>query len=95
MDWSAYAKGILDTVIYCLVGILMMGIGIFLVCLIAPFSVKKEIEDDQNISLGLVMGAIIIGISIIVAGVVSSPGADYQVKKVQSKTAVATELKKE
>jgi uncharacterized membrane protein YjfL (UPF0719 family) len=95
MDWSAYAKGILDTVIYCLVGILMMGIGIFLVCLVAPFSVKKEIEDDQNVSLGLVMGAIIIGIAIIVAGVLSSPGGDYLTKKVQGSTGSVTELKKE
>ena len=95
MDWSAYAKGILDTAIYSLVGIVMMGIGIFLVCLIAPFSVKKEIEDDQNISLGILMGAIIIGISIIVAGVVSSPGGDYLAKKVTPKTGAATELKQE
>ncbi len=95
MDWTAYAKGILDTAIYCLVGIMMMGIGIFLVCLIAPFSVKKEIEDDQNMSLGLVMGAIIIGISIIVAGVVSSPASDYMSKKIQPKSEAGTELKKE
>jgi hypothetical protein len=59
----------------------MMGIGILLFILIAPFSVKKEIEDDQNISLGLMMGAVIIGIAIIIAGVLMSPGSDSSKKK--------------
>jgi uncharacterized membrane protein YjfL (UPF0719 family) len=81
MDWGSLLHGIIDTAIYSLVGIIMMGIGIFLVILISPFSVKKEIEDDQNMSLGLIMGAIIIGISIIIAGVLMSPGSDGSKKK--------------
>jgi putative membrane protein len=76
MDWGSLLHGILDTAIYSLVGIIMMGIGIFLVILLSPFSVKKEIEDDQNTSLGIIIGAIIIGISIIIAGVLMSPGSD-------------------
>jgi putative membrane protein len=75
--------GILDTAIYSLVGIIMMGIGILLVILFTPFSVKKEIEDDQNTSLGIIIGAVILGIAIIIAGVVSSPGGDYKQKKNQ------------
>jgi uncharacterized membrane protein YjfL (UPF0719 family) len=39
---------------------------------IVPFSVRKEIEEDQNTSLGIIMGSIIIGISIIIAAAVAS-----------------------
>jgi len=78
MDWATLLHGILDTAIYSLVGIIMMGIGIGLVILFTPFSVKKEIEDDQNISLGIIIGAVILGIAIIIAGVVSSPSSDYR-----------------
>jgi len=85
--------GILDTAIYSLVGIIMMGIGIFLVILISPFSVKKEIEDDQNVALGIIMGAIIIGISIIIAGVLMAPGGDYLKKKISAGTEVKVEAK--
>jgi putative membrane protein len=81
MDWGSLLHGVIDTAIYSFVGIVMMGIGILLFILIAPFSVKKEIEDDQNISLGLMMGAVIIGIAIIIAGVLMSPGSDYAKKK--------------
>jgi putative membrane protein len=93
MDWGNLLHGILDTAIYSLVGIIMMGIGIFLVILISPFSVKKEIEDDQNTALGIIMGAIIIGISIIIAGVLMSPGGDYMKKKTGTNPEVKVEEK--
>ena len=32
-----------------------------------PFSVTKEIEEDQNTALAIIMGAVIIGMSIIIA----------------------------
>lgn len=75
MDWNTILMGILDTVIYSVVGIIMMAIGFFLINLVTPFSVKKEIEDDQNTSLGIIIGAVIIGISIIIAAVISSPSS--------------------
>lgn len=73
MDVSILLKGLLDTVIYSVVGIILMAAGFFLINLITPFSVKKEIEEDQNTSLGIIIGAVIIGIAIIVAAVISSP----------------------
>ena len=85
MDWGNLLKGVIDTVVYCLVGMGLMGIGIGLVILISPFSVKKEIEDDQNTSLGIIMGAIIIGIAIIISGVLSSPSSDFVRKKTENK----------
>lgn len=79
MNWGQLLYGIIDTAIYSLVGILMMGIGFLIINFFTPFSVKKEIEDDQNTSLGIIIGAVIIGISIIIASVISSPtGADLK-----------------
>ncbi len=73
MEMSGVLYGIVDTIIYSLVGIFLMGVGYSLIKMLSPFSIKKEIEDDQNISLGIIIGAVIIGISIIVASVVGSP----------------------
>ncbi|HPJ38365.1 MAG TPA: DUF350 domain-containing protein [Spirochaetota bacterium] len=67
--------GIGETVIYSLVGIVMMGLGFLIIKFFTPFSIKKEIEDDQNTSLGIIIGSIILGISIIVAAVISSPSS--------------------
>ena len=37
----------------------------------SPFSVKKEIEEDQNQALAIIIGALIIGIAIIVASAIN------------------------
>jgi uncharacterized membrane protein YjfL (UPF0719 family) len=38
---------------------------------IAPFSVKKEIEDDQNTALAIIIAGVLIGISLIIAAAIS------------------------
>lgn len=78
MNWNAILSGVVDTAIFSLVGIIMMAIGFFLICLITPFSIKKEIEDDQNTALGIIIGSVILGISIIIASVIATPSAPQQ-----------------
>ena len=73
MEWSAILHGVIDTVIYSVLGIILMGLGFLLINFFSPFSLKKEIEDDQNISLGIIIGSVFIGIAIIVASVIMSP----------------------
>jgi uncharacterized membrane protein YjfL (UPF0719 family) len=85
MDFSVILYGIVDTVVYSLVGIVLMGLGFLLISFFTPFSIKKEIEDDQNISLGIIIGSVILGIAIIVASVISSPSSSSAIKSSQSK----------
>ncbi|PKL17564.1 MAG: DUF350 domain-containing protein [Spirochaetae bacterium HGW-Spirochaetae-5] len=85
MDWSVILYGIFDTVVYSLIGIVLMGLGFLIISFFTPFSIKKEIEDDQNISLGIIIGAVILGISIIVASVISSPSSAGAMKSSQMK----------
>ncbi|HNR89582.1 MAG TPA: DUF350 domain-containing protein [Spirochaetota bacterium] len=91
MDWGSVGIGIIETVIYSLVGIAVMGIGFLLFKLICPFSIKKEIEDDQNTSLGIIIGSIIIGLSIIVASVISTPTSS-KTRPVKADAPVATDI---
>lgn len=65
-------EGVLSSAIYGFLGIILMGIGFLVVKLVTPFSLKKEIEVDQNTSLGLIIGAVILGISIIIASAIIS-----------------------
>jgi uncharacterized membrane protein YjfL (UPF0719 family) len=34
---------------------------------VIPFSVRKEIEEDQNTALAIIMGSVILGLAIIIA----------------------------
>ncbi len=57
--------------IYSLVGLLMFGLFWMLIVWLTPFSIRKEIEEDQNTSLGIILGAVIIGIAMIISAAVS------------------------
>jgi putative membrane protein len=61
------------TFLYSGVGVLVFALAMFLVVKVAPFSVQKEIEEDQNTSLGIIIGSIMIGLAIIIAAAISSP----------------------
>ena len=65
--------GVLETtVIFVLLGLIVFAIAFGIVVLVAPFSVKKEIEDDQNISLAIIIGSVIIGVAMIISAAVHS-----------------------
>jgi putative membrane protein len=93
MDYERLLYGICETVIYSLLGIILMGIGFLFIKLFTPFSIKKEIEDDQNTSLGIIIGSIILGISIIVGAVISTPSSPSKVVK-QADPVKQVEVKK-
>jgi putative membrane protein len=62
---------LLASLVYSLVGLAVFVAGLFVFRLIMPFDVQKEIEVDQNTSLGIVMGSFILGLAIIVAAAIS------------------------
>jgi putative membrane protein len=62
---------LVTTVIFVGIGLIVFAIAFFIVVKVAPFSVKKEIEEDQNTSLAIIIGAIIIGVAIIIASAIN------------------------
>jgi len=57
-------------VIFVAIGLVVFAVAFLIVVLIAPFSVKKEIEEDQNISLAIVIGSVIIGVAMIISAAI-------------------------
>ena len=58
------------TVIFVAIGLVVFAIAFFIVVLVAPFSVKKEIEEDQNTALAIIIGSLIIGVAMIIAAAI-------------------------
>ncbi|MBM82532.1 MAG: DUF350 domain-containing protein [Planctomycetaceae bacterium] len=56
--------------VFTVVGVILFAICLWLVVKIAPFSIRKEIEEDQNTSLGIIIGSMILGIAIILAAAI-------------------------
>jgi len=61
---------LVTTLIFVLIGLVVFAIAFFVVVLVAPFSVKKEIEEDQNTALAIIIGAMIIGIGLIISAAI-------------------------
>jgi len=61
----------INTAVFAAIGLAVFGLAFWLIVKIAPFSVKKEIEEDQNTALAVIMAGVLIGISLIIAAAVS------------------------
>ena len=61
---------IVATLVFSLIGLVLFGLAFWIISKVSPFSIRKEIEVDQNVALGIVIGAVIIGIALIVAAAV-------------------------
>lgn len=60
---------LVPTVIYFVAGAVLFGLSIWVADKILPFSIRKEIEVDQNVSLGIIIGSGLIALAIILAAV--------------------------
>ena len=65
-----FANLLVTTLAFTVLGLILFAFAFWIMNKLAPFSIRKEIEDDQNTALGIVMGSVIIGIALIVAAAV-------------------------
>jgi len=63
-------RNLANAAAYTLFGVVVFGIAFVVMTKLTPFSVRKEIEEDQNTSLAIIMGSIVIGLAIIIAAAV-------------------------
>jgi putative membrane protein len=56
----------LSVVIYSVIGFAVFAVAFYIMAHISPISIKKEIEDDQNTALAILMGSIFISLAIII-----------------------------
>jgi uncharacterized membrane protein YjfL (UPF0719 family) len=70
MDFASFLKTLIASLAYSLIGIVMFGLSFVLINALTPFSIRKEIEEDQNIALAVLIGCVIIGLSLIIAAAI-------------------------
>ncbi len=63
-------QGIVQSLIFTLIGVVVFAATFFVIVKALPFSVHKEIEEDQNTSLGILLGSVFIGLAIIIAAAI-------------------------
>ena len=63
---------LVGTVFYTLIGVILMWGCWKVLDWITPFSIVKEIEEDQNVALAILIGSIFLALAIIIAAVILS-----------------------
>lgn len=70
MDLSPALHTFLVTLAWTLFGMIIFGIAFAVIVKIIPFSMRKEIEEDQNIALAILVGSVMLGLAIIIAATI-------------------------
>ena len=58
------------TLSYTVFGMVIFGFAFWIIVKTTPFSLRKEIEEDQNISLAILIGSVMLGLAIIIAATI-------------------------
>ncbi|MES2786731.1 MAG: DUF350 domain-containing protein [Pseudomonadota bacterium] len=58
------------SILYALIGVAIFWLTFIIIDKFTPYDLWKELVDKQNVALGIVVGAMALGISIIVAAAV-------------------------
>jgi putative membrane protein len=64
------ANTVVVTLVFAIIGILLFALAFWIIAKISPISITKELEEDQNSALAIVIGAVIIGIALIVSAAI-------------------------
>jgi uncharacterized membrane protein YjfL (UPF0719 family) len=65
-----FVHTLVSTLIYSVLGIGLFALAFFIIVKVTPFSIRKEIEEDQNTSLAILIASVILGIALIVSAAI-------------------------
>ena len=61
---------VVSSLVFVAIGLVLFLLAFWLIVKMTPFSVRKELEDDQNVALAIVIASVIIGIALIVSAAI-------------------------
>ena len=61
---------VITTVVFVVLGLIVFALAFLVIAKATPFSVRKEIEDDQNVALAIVIASVILGSALIIAAAI-------------------------
>jgi uncharacterized membrane protein YjfL (UPF0719 family) len=61
-----YLKPIIGSIVYSVLGMILFAGALLIMQKVAPFSIRKEIEEDQNTALAILMGSVFLAMAIII-----------------------------
>lgn len=57
---------LIDAAIFGVVGVVLLIVGYYLWELVTPYNVRKELQENKNVAVAIVVAAFIVGMAIVV-----------------------------
>ncbi|PZM80138.1 DUF350 domain-containing protein [Candidatus Gracilibacteria bacterium] len=70
MELEVFIKGVIGTILYSFIGIFIMVLFVIIIDKTTKFSIQKEIVEDENVALGVMLGCFFIAVAIIIAAAI-------------------------
>ena len=61
---------LVTTLLFVLLGLIIFALAFVVIQKVTPFSVRKEIEEDHNVALAIVIASVIFGTALIIAAAI-------------------------
>ena len=68
MSYDELGKQLVTTGAFTVLGLIVFALAFWIMELITPFSIRREIEEKQNTAIAIVLSSIVIGISLVIMG---------------------------
>lgn len=62
---------IVSSIVYSVIGIVVFLVAYGIIDRLTPFSIRKEIEEDQNTALAIIIGSCFIALAIIISAAIT------------------------
>ena len=72
MKLDNLGEAAVSSAVFAGIGLVVFGLAFWIMNKLAPFPIKKEIEEDHNVALAIIMAGVIIGISLIISSAVGA-----------------------
>lgn len=61
---------VITTIVFVVIGLIVFALAFLVIGKATPFSVRKEIEEDHNVALAIVIASVILGSALIIAAAI-------------------------
>jgi uncharacterized membrane protein YjfL (UPF0719 family) len=65
-----HARAVVDSIVYSVLGAGVLLGAFYIIEKILPFSLTKEIAEGHNVGLGIILGAFVLGLSMIISAAI-------------------------
>lgn len=65
-----HVSHIISSLLYSVIGIIIFVLALVIIDKVTPYSIHKEIEEEKNVALAVVIGSMLIGLAIIISAAI-------------------------